>query len=778
MARTALFLLAIVCFAVVADAQCPAEVVLGGFFPLTGRLAGGGVEREAASRVAVGNINADPTLMPQSVMTMITFNTNTTQTGGLSSLLEAVEVPTLGIVGAASSSVSNIIAIASGVFLMPQISYSSTASSLSDDTSFPFFNRMVPPDSKQGAALASLVALYNWRPYVAAISTADEYGVGGISEFIDAGELLRIEVNTYQQFLTGSEEDDIDVEMRELRNSEARVFVAFMLAGDARTMFSRVEDFDIVGDQYVWFCSDGCAQTSVFTEGEEILADVRSATRGLIGFTPSGGTGELFEEFLDQWETLDPNEFAGAGDRTINLFAPHAYDCFYTYAHAFTQLCEEQPNNITAFTINTAVRKQAFVGLTGDIQFENNGDRIALYNVVNLRDRDETFTNVGTWDTVRTDDFGFDFDTRIQFFDGTTNVPDLDVRTPFDYWSCHNKEKRSDPTGKTISLSTPDGDDPNNISSHYICDQFIDCDNMSDEGFDCAPSYVATFIAFGILTGLLVLTLPIFVIFAIVFGIILKRKRVRVQSPIFLLGMCLAAFIGYCSTYSWYGKPHPVACFFQPWLLGVAVNLLVASLAAKTFRIWRIFKSPMKRKRISDLSLMVLVLILMIPCIFILTVWSIVSTPTAKIVDVDGDDHYVCETGGFTGPPGGYVFFGVLVAYEGIVLLFGVFLAFVTRNVPDEYSESRLVGISVYNLAFLSIVVIPVFLVLRDISPVAAWIIRTIATLYGFTATLWLQFIPTMGLLIVKDKCGDRNTQLKDSKDLTASASASASMAG
>jgi hypothetical protein len=47
----------------------------------------------------------------------------------------------------------------------------------------------------------------------------------------------------------------------------------------------------------------------------------------------------------------------------------------------------------------------------------------------------------------------------------------------------------------------------------------------------------------------------------------------------------------------------------------------------------------------------------------ILGIWTLVSTPTAELEYIDGRDHWVCDTGGFTGPPGGYVFFFILVGY-------------------------------------------------------------------------------------------------------------------
>merc|ERR1712000_214472 len=149
------------------------------------------------------------------------------------------------------------------------------------------------------------------------------------------------------------------------------------------------------------------------------------------------------------------------------------------------------------------------------------------------------------------------------------------------------------------------------------------------------------------------------------------------------------------------------------------------------------------------------------PAVLILIIWTIVSTPTAKMEDRGDDDHYVCTTGGFTGYPGGLIFFFIYVGWTGGLLLFGAFLSIVTRNIPSFFNESKLVAISIYNLGFLSVVVIPVFLVLQEFNPFAAWIIRTVAILYAFTATLWLQFIPKIIGVIIIDKGQDSNVNPK-----------------
>jgi hypothetical protein len=226
----------------------------------------------------------------------------------------------------------------------------------------------------------------------------------------------------------------------------------------------------------------------------------------------------------------------------------------------------------------------------------------------------------------------------------------------------------------------------------------------------------------------------------------------RVASPTFLLILLVSTIIGYSSVYAWFGKPHPVACGFQPWILGLSTISMIAALCAKNFRIWRIFRYQNVKQRISDLDLLVLWFAMILPSLVILVVWTIVSTPTATMEDSGGEEHYVCTTGGFTGKPGGLIFFFILVGYIAIVLMFGVILSILTRKVPTMFNESKLLAISIYNLVFFGCVIIPVVMVITPINPYAAWILRTIAILYGFTATLILQFAPPVIGIFLIDK--------------------------
>jgi hypothetical protein len=119
------------------------------------------------------------------------------------------------------------------------------------------------------------------------------------------------------------------------------------------------------------------------------------------------------------------------------------------------------------------------------------------------------------------------------------------------------------------------------------------------------------------------------------------------------------------------------------------------SLFIKSFRVWRLYRAKTKIVPMKDWQLLLLVVIMIIPVVIIDFLWTLIATPTASLIKTGGDKHYVCHAGGFTGDPIGYVFFAIDVAYIGVILLFGVFLSIVTRNIISTFNESRLIAISV-----------------------------------------------------------------------------------
>jgi len=89
------------------------------------------------------------------------------------------------------------------------------------------------------------------------------------------------------------------------------------------------------------------------------------------------------------------------------------------------------------------------------------------------------------------------------------------------------------------------------IASNYHCDQFIDCNNISDESTNCASNYVIIFIIFGIVTGVLISIAGLLVVFVIAFGIKWKYRRLRNASPFFLIVLLLSCGLWFSTMATW-----------------------------------------------------------------------------------------------------------------------------------------------------------------------------------------------------------------------------------
>eukprot|EP01095_Lingulamoeba_sp_RSL-Kostka_P010069 TRINITY_DN354_c0_g1_i3.p1 TRINITY_DN354_c0_g1~~TRINITY_DN354_c0_g1_i3.p1 ORF type:complete len:562 (+),score=197.55 TRINITY_DN354_c0_g1_i3:945-2630(+) len=550
-----------------------------------------------------------------------------------------------------------------------------------------------------------------------------------------------------------------------------------MLDTDFQTVIREADEQEAIGKRddneiFIWICFDGCATELIFSVDDEVDNDLKKWSNGMFGVRPISPTTQNFINFEAQFYQEDPNEIYGFGpDGFFSIWVAYSYDVCLTFAYGLSKLYDEGNYDPTYLDLYHSMINVTFEGKSGTVSFEPNGDRIGAYDIVNVQRDSDQFLNIATYDPENLLVFT---NQTIEWPTGNDIPPDLDVRQPYDYWSCHDGKEKTDESGKDVSLDTSDDlryeNDPDNIASSYICDQFIDCNNMSDEGWDCNPSYKILFTIMGIITCLILFTIFIPAIFTIVFGCIIVRKRMKKLSPPFLLLMCWASFVGIASTFAWYGKPHSAACNFQLWLLAPALCLLVSSLLAKVSRIWWIFRSPLKRQRIQDWKLLIFVFILMAPCFLLCALWTLIATPMAKVIEVDGRDHPVCTTGGFINHvAAGYTFFGLMVAYIGILLLLGIFLYTMLRctNVPSEYNEANLVGYTLYNLTFLGAVVIPVYFVIYENNPLAAWIIRTLAIMYAFLATLTLQFLPHMFVIIFINHFKDPPVSTKNLSDLT-----------
>ncbi|KAL8602938.1 hypothetical protein ACOMHN_057248 [Nucella lapillus] len=129
--------------------------------------------------------------------------------------------------------------------------------------------------------------------------------------------------------------------------------------------------------------------------------------------------------------------------------------------------------------------------------------------------------------------------------------------------------------------------------------------------------------------------------------------------------------------------------------------------------------------------------------------WSVIDpmqrtlAPLPVQVDTSDPDHFVqpfiekctCKHGEY--------WLGVMLVYKGLLLVFGLFLAWETRHIQVKaLNDSKYIGMSVYNLAVISIVSVLVGFLINDANYVGNYVISSFFIIIAITITLCFVFVP------------------------------------
>jgi basic membrane lipoprotein Med (substrate-binding protein (PBP1-ABC) superfamily) len=208
--------------------------------------------------------------------------------------------------------------------------------------------------------------------------------------------------------------------------------------------------------------------------------------------------------------------------------------------------------------------------------------------------------------------------------------------------------------------------------------------------------------------GILVLMVAV----ACTLGIIVfeTADAIRYSSPIFLQIINLGACgMGAALAWSAFAPQTPSKCVGKMWISGLSFALLFGSLFCKTYRVHVLFNN----KRLKHLRITANQVLRMVFGIFVLEVIVLVAlsvlfprTLIADLTSPEDDGTYIDVCG-----PGESVFgsawvdgYLLLNLIHLVLLIWGAYLAYRTKNVPLGFNESRFVGMSIYNFIMCEIV--------------------------------------------------------------------------
>uniref|UniRef100_A0A1I8H6N6 G_PROTEIN_RECEP_F3_4 domain-containing protein n=1 Tax=Macrostomum lignano TaxID=282301 RepID=A0A1I8H6N6_9PLAT len=229
----------------------------------------------------------------------------------------------LGVVGGAYSQVSIQVANLLRMFALPQISYASTSSALSDKTRFGLFARTVPPDTEQARALADIVAHFNWT-FVSTVFSKGDYGEGGIQSF--EAEAEKRGVCTAERLLVGSEPSARELDgivQRLLDQPRARVVVLFTRQDHTELFLDAVSRANVSAGRFVWLSADGWGKSY------RPVANNSRAADGAVTLEVAASELPGFNQYFASLRPNQPRQIHSADGTKSNMYSNRFFDRFW-----------------------------------------------------------------------------------------------------------------------------------------------------------------------------------------------------------------------------------------------------------------------------------------------------------------------------------------------------------------------------------------------------------------------------------------------------------------
>ena len=731
------------------------------------------IQRVEAMALATQKVNDDPSILPGVTLAFEIRSTCGQVNRALEESLKFVSSRSFnvgaengtvlgisGVVGAGFSRVSTQVARLLRLFHIPQISYASTANSLSDKNMFDYFFRTVPPDSLQAQALADIVEHYNWT-YVIAMHTDDVYGREGIAAFvaelgkrnstqrcIATPQSIRLPINAAR----GDYDGVIDMINKEWINN-ATVVVMFATRKTASSVLEAVnrkqtDDPEFGARNFTWIGSDGW--------GDNIQPELYETAQGTLSVTPRSKSSDEFNEhflslhphnfsanpwFNRYWESVFncSLERCNLADQALShesasletsAVATVAMDTVYAFAHAIHKLQQDYCGGGPGLCKEVMDTRSGGIAIRGEplrdclynvsfspgasaevISFDENGDLLRGYDVKNLQQSSSgnfTFELVGQWDETPLN----------------RNTP-LEISGEIQ-WS-HNQG--DDVPKSSCSLPCGDGEYPEPIADQeeccWICRR---CPGIRDVSTglaceECEQGYMpnerktacvridVSYLMWSHAWSVIILILTCSGILAtttvaIIFIIYHKHRIIKASSrelsAVLLSGIMLSYFL----PLFFIARPSPWICAIRRFSIGFCFALCYSALLVKTNRIHRIFNRQLSSVEapplISPLSQIFFTALLVSVQVVITIIWLVVEKPSIKLIYNDFSTELTCGESTQIG-------LSISLGYNFLLLLVTTYFAFRTRKVPQNFNEAKFISFTMYTLCILWLAFIPTY---------------------------------------------------------------------
>ncbi|XP_026232657.1 extracellular calcium-sensing receptor-like [Anabas testudineus] len=671
--------------------------------------------------------------------------------------------PVLGIVGDSYSTFSIAISHILGLYKMPTVSYFATCSCLTDRQRFPSFFRTIPSDAFQVHAMIQILKHFGWT-WVGLVVTDDDYGLNVAQSFqsalVQSGEgcLAYLEVLPWDR-----DPNEIRRVVHLIKTSTARVVMVFLHKIHMIELMEEVVRQDVTGRQ--WIGSEAWTSNAVlqtphlmpYLGGTLGIAIRRGEIPGLKDFLlqirPDQNDYKNENNMVKQfWEhtfqcrfnpagLLDDGGTLCTGKEDINTVETefldvsnlrpeyNVYKAVYALAYALDDLLHCVPGRgpfsgnrcatlqqLEPWQLVHYLNKVNFTTSFGDeVSFDENGDVLPIYDIMNwwwLPDGSTQVQNVGEVKRSASKGDELTLDEDKIFWNFEFNKPPRSVCSENCPPGTRMARKKGQPVCCFDCVLCSEG----KISNKTDSTECIACPEdfwSSPQRDHCVPKETE-FLSYYEPLGICLTTTSLLGTFicAVVLGIFTYHRStpmVRANNSELSFLILVSLKLCFLCSLLFIGQPRLWTCQLRHVAFGISFVLCVSCILVKTMVVLAVFKASKpgggaNLKWFGAVQQRGTVMLLTSVQGAICTAWIVSASPAPhkntqyhneKIV-------YECVVGSTIG-------FAVLLGYIGLLAIISFMLAFLARNLPDNFNEAKLVTFSMLIFCAVWVAFVPAY---------------------------------------------------------------------
>ncbi|XP_075891824.1 extracellular calcium-sensing receptor-like [Nelusetta ayraudi] len=670
----------------------------------------------------------------------------------------------IGIVGDSLSTSSIAISTVLGLYRIPMVSYFATCACLSERQKFPSFFRTIPSDAFQVRAMIQILQHFGWT-WTGLLISDDDYGRHAARSFqtdlsqSGGGCIAYLEVLPWAR-----DHDELKRIVDVMRRSTARVVIVFAHESQMIYLMEEVVRQNVTGLQ--WMASEAWTaaatlqtpQLMPYLAGTLGIAIRRGEIPGLREFLlqvrpdqqhNSGHENDVVKQFWEhtfkcriaRTRDSDPGRPLCTGQEdlfsivteflNISNLRPeyNVYKAVYALAYALDDMLRCEPGrgpfsgnscgdlkSLEPWQLVHYLQKVNFTTQFGDeVSFDENGDVLPVYDIMNwalLPDGGTKVQNVG--------------DVKSSALKGE----ELTIKEDKIFW---NFESKGAPRS-VCSESCPPGTRMARKKGQPVCcfdcvpcsegkfsnnTDYIECSSCPEDLWSspqrdhCVPKKTE-FLSYQEPLGICLTAASLLGTFisAIVLGIFICHHStpiVRANNSELSFLILESIKLSFLCSLLFIGRPRLWTCQLRHAAFGISFVLCVSCILVKTMVVLAVFQASKpgggaSLKWFGAMQQRGTVLGLTSIQAAICTAWLVSSSPAPhKNTQYHNDKIvYECVVGSTLG-------FAVLLGYIGLLAIISFLLAFLARNLPDNFNEAKLITFSMLIFCAVWVAFVPAY---------------------------------------------------------------------